>query len=78
MPPLRVRMIHIGRIVYRYHTTTLALAAILAKVGENLRYLLLGLEDGIGLVGKQCMLLEDRPSSTDNVLRFVSPHISHH
>jgi len=30
MPPLRVRMIHIGRIVYRYHTTTLALAEISA------------------------------------------------
>jgi hypothetical protein len=35
------------------------------------------LGDGIALVGKQCMLLEDRPSSTDNVLNFVSPHISH-
>jgi hypothetical protein len=77
MPLPHARMIHIGRKVYRCHTTTLALAGTLAKVGENLGYLPLGLGDGIALVGKQCMLLEDRPSSTDNVLSFVSPHISH-
>jgi len=72
MPLPHARMIHIGRRVYRFHTTALALAGLSAMSKGDLKYLPLGLGDGKALAGKRYMLWADRPSSTDNVLSFVS------
>lgn len=77
MPLPHARMIHIGRTIYQCHTTTLALAGPSAKFWSDLRYLPWGLGDDKALADRQYMLLEDRPSSTDNVLSYVSPNTSH-